>query len=107
MQNKKLKYSEIKPLREQLIEEQHGLCNLCQHELDNPCLDHCHINGNIRAVLCRGCNSLLGKLENNLARNKITPLKLKNILENIWEYRFNIREEIHPTHGKKKTRRKK
>lgn len=57
----RLKTTEIKEAKEVLLEEQEYICPLCDKDLSeeeprNICLDHCHITGQIRAVLCRNCN---------------------------------------------------
>lgn len=45
--------------------EQGDICPLCERPLgDDIVLDHDHKTGDIRAVLHRWCNSLLGKVEN-------------------------------------------
>lgn len=59
-----------------MIEEQHGLCAICGlvlrleagvGALDKPYLDHSHVTGKLRAVLCRYCNWHIGHLENEMA----------------------------------------
>jgi hypothetical protein len=97
----KMKYKDVPVLRNKLLEEQDGLCLLCCSEIDSPVLDHNHKNGLIRGVLCRLCNTFLGKIENNMVRNRITDDKLKNICDNLFNYRNIIRDEVHPTFGKK------
>jgi len=100
----KLKYREIKPWRDSLLIEQEQCCALCGETIDSdPVLDHCHTTGYVRGVLHRGCNALLGKLERNLAINKITPSRLKAICENLSEYTEHHHSVIHPTHKPKKT----
>ncbi len=39
------------------------VCMLCgvQFKQTKKCLDHCHITGRIRGVLCNNCNTFLGK----------------------------------------------
>jgi hypothetical protein len=96
----KIKPKDIKPLREQILKEQHGLCAIC-HELvlsTEAVLDHCHKTGYIRAVLHRGCNAYIGHLENNMARNRITPNRLNQILTNFPMYIANHRLITHPSH---------
>lgn len=46
------------------IEEQHSECAICHCSIDarSP-LDHSHVTGNARGVLCGKCNMLLGKVE--------------------------------------------
>ena len=102
---RKLKHSEIKSTREDYIIKQRGTCALCEEIIDSPVLDHSHTTGHIRGVLCRGCNCILSKVENNLAINKITPSKLHMILMNMEEYMITESELIHPTF-KDKTKKK-
>lgn len=97
----KLKYSEVKPLREKLLQEQTGCCALCQHPVINDAvLDHCHKTGVIRGVLHRGCNALLGKIENNMPRNRVDMGQLAKIAENLIKYLVATpkSEFLHPTH---------
>ena len=108
----KLKHSQVKPLREQLLIEQNHLCCLCQQVIDptstnGPVLDHSHTSGHIRGVLHRFCNTYLSKIENGRTRNLITPIMLKEILNNVEAYMLNEREELHPAHTKVKRQPKK
>lgn len=64
----KLTYSQVAPVRANILLKQSGCCVLCGRKPRTPCLDHCHTNGWVRGVLCSGCNAMLGKLENNRAR---------------------------------------
>lgn len=49
-------------------------CALCPVKLtpddENACLDHDHITGDIRGVLCRNCNQMEGKVHNCSRRAK-------------------------------------
>lgn len=96
----KIKPKEIKALRESILAEQRGACAICHEQLDpaEAVLDHCHKTGYIRAVLHRGCNAYIGHLENNMARNRITPARLLKILANFMLYINTHRLIIHPTH---------
>jgi hypothetical protein len=96
----KIKPKDIKPLRQEILLEQHGLCAICQEHIDleEAVLDHCHKTGYIRAVLHRGCNAYIGHMENNLARNRITPSRLAKILANFNLYINSHRLMLHPTH---------
>lgn len=43
-------------------------CEICDREFGNgltPYVDHCHVNGHIRGVLCNSCNTKLGWYERN------------------------------------------
>ena len=107
----KLKPKDIKPLREQILNEQQNRCAICHEAVlpDEAVLDHCHKTGYIRAVLHRGCNAYIGHMENNLARNKITPARLQTILDNFLIYINSHRLYVHPTHlteDEKKARQK-
>lgn len=52
---------------EQLIDmlfEQNGRCAMCrQFFFRTPCVDHCHITGALRELLCAGCNHGLSFIE--------------------------------------------
>jgi hypothetical protein len=45
---------------------QRGKCALCLIELaQKPVIDHCHITGEVRSLLCTMCNSMLGFAKDN------------------------------------------
>jgi hypothetical protein len=67
-------------------------------EASEAVLDHDHKTGYIRGSLHRGCNALLGKIENSLVINKITPEKLQGILANLVSYQSQHHDVLHPTH---------
>ena len=96
----KLKYSQIKSYREQQLTQQFNCCSLCGQAItDDAVLDHDHRSGLIRKVLHRGCNALLGKIENNMARNKVDIVRLKQLTANLIDYITTQHTEIlHPTH---------
>ncbi len=105
----KLRYSEIKPFRDQLLVKQQGCCALCGEIVaGDEVLDHDHKTGKIRQVLHRGCNSLLGKIENNLARNRVTAVRLRHFSANLIKYIEQEYEDIvHPTYLTKEERKMK
>lgn len=74
---KRLKPSEVKAYREERIIVQGGVCELCGLPLsiNDAVLDHSHKYGWIRGVLHRGCNALLGKIENNYKRVGVPDLE--------------------------------
>lgn len=94
------KPKDIKPLREQFLKEQLGLCALCHEPIaeGEAVLDHAHDTGHLRSVLHRGCNAFIGHIENNQARNKITPARLARILANFERYVQTQKPILHPTH---------
>ncbi len=99
----KLKRTEIKSYRELQLQQQQNLCALCgEHILDDAVLDHDHKSGLIRRVLHRGCNSMLGKIENNMPRSRITMARLDAFARNLVTYITNAHTDlIHPTHKEK------
>lgn len=96
----KLKHREIAEYRVQFLEQQQGRCALCNEPIeDDAVLDHCHKTGRLRRVLHRGCNSMLGKIENNMPRSQMTSDRLREFAKRLVLY---IEDEwddiIHPTH---------
>lgn len=51
---------------EQLLADQDHVCAICGsgHELH---VDHCHVGGHVRGLLCSQCNTALGLLRENPA----------------------------------------
>ena len=99
----KLKNSEIKKVRLELLALQENLCSICKFPctIDEAVLDHDHKHGHIRAVLHRGCNSLLGKNENNAPRYGLKRNQLIAFLLGASEYldfhEANQTDMIHPS----------
>ena len=68
---------------ESIVEKQGGKCPVCKKLLSettktkSPHVDHNHITGNIRGVLCGKCNRGIGFIEDNveIAKNIIEYLK--------------------------------
>lgn len=50
------------------IKNQQGLCAICGKELINPQVDHCHVSGCFRGMLCKTCNTGLGKFGDSFSR---------------------------------------
>lgn len=48
---------------EQLLEEQGGMCKICREVLLKPEVDHDHVTGEVRGLLCRHCNVMVGWME--------------------------------------------
>lgn len=57
-----------------MFDEQHGCCKICgRHQVEfqkRLSVDHNHVTGKVRALLCHNCNSILGD-----AREKIDVLE--------------------------------
>ncbi len=49
---------------EELYKSQNGKCFLCESK-DNLCVDHNHISGKVRNILCKKCNTALGMVNDN------------------------------------------
>jgi len=98
----KLKYKEIAPLRAKLLIEQDHCCRLCGDPIDSEeaVLDHDHRSGLLRGVLHRGCNSLLGKIENSMPRSRVDLGRLSQIADNLILYLTAdpVSDQLHPTH---------
>lgn len=43
------------------------ICEICKEPVDLPHLDHNHINGKFRGILCSGCNVGLGMMKESIA----------------------------------------
>lgn len=98
----RLTASQVAPLRATLLTQQGGRCALCQL----PCpprlavLDHDHSTGAVRGVLHRGCNSLLGKLENNAARYGVASIGTfaNGVSGYLRTHMVNVTGKLHPTY---------
>ena len=99
---RRIKTTEVGNVRLQLLQAQAGNCALCR----TPCtaaqavLDHDHGTGAVRAVLHRGCNALLGKLENNAARYGVRDIGVfaNGVAQYLRTHLTNITGLLHPTH---------
>ena len=105
----KLKTIEIKQYREAQLLNQNNQCALCGEVIiEDAVLDHCHKTGLIRQVLHRGCNSLLGKIENSMPRSRVDIRRLEGIAHNLVNYLKTTHTEVlHPTHLTKEERNEK
>lgn len=70
---RKLTRSQLRPLVMRLLQQQGGVCPLCQLPIDmsikgEAVCDHNHITGRVRGVLHRSCNAALGKMEHAVGR---------------------------------------
>lgn len=97
----RLKPKEVKTTRLDLRAKQNYTCALCHLPLaeDKAVLDHAHDTGAIRATLHRGCNALLGKLENNHKRYGVNlDAFLKGVSGYIEQHKTNQTGLLHPSH---------
>lgn len=95
--------SQVKFIRDCLLEKQRGKCPLCGRAVEMPTLDHYHGkkqfgSGLVRGVICNTCNRMTGVVENNLIRNGIDYSDAPQFLRCLSDYLENKRERyIHPT----------
>ena len=54
----------------ELLTEQNGVCAICQEEPTKKQLavDHCHVTGTVRGLLCGPCNQAIGLLKHSIKR---------------------------------------
>lgn len=102
---KRLTATQVKLLRVKLAAEQGNRCALCGGQFGvkaptDPVLDHDHKTGAVRGVLHRGCNSLLGKVENNAPRYGVRDVFAfcAGIPNYLRQHLTNITGYLHPTH---------
>lgn len=60
----------------EMFSNQNGKCAICNKELDNCHIDHCHKTNIVRGLLCIRCNMALGLLKDdiNFLKNAIKYL---------------------------------
>jgi hypothetical protein len=108
-----MKEGDIPELRERLLKRQDGICPICIKVVDAPCLDHHHVKrikgtGQIRGVLCRACNTFIGKMENNCVRYGVKMETLPAVLRNTALYLEKPHfPYIHPSEREKPKKLKK
>lgn len=86
----RIKHAEKKKYRDLLVKLQGGKCPLCgrSFKVVDPVLDHDHITGELRGVLCRNCNAMEGKITGNkgAATRASNKLEAKNWLRRLVNY---------------------
>lgn len=60
---------------DQMIIKQVGRCALCDDPMRNPHVDHSHVSGIVRGLLCLHCNSMLGRVE------RVSMIRIEAYLE--------------------------
>lgn len=64
------RYGLTKPQVLDMLDSQSGLCFLCNRPVElgkyKGVVDHSHTTGEVRAILCHDCNTVVGFLENNM-----------------------------------------
>jgi hypothetical protein len=99
---RRLKHAEVRGVRGEFLLRQGNLCDLCKTAVQekDAVLDHDHRTGAVRGVLHRGCNSLLGKLENNAARYGVRDIGVfaNGVASYLRRHMTNVTGLLHPTH---------
>ena len=109
MSTEKLPTRELAALRAKKLKRQKGVCPLCLEQIleGEATLDHCHVTGQIRAVLHRSCNAAEGQVlrwAKQRSRGDDPDLWLRNLLK-YWKKDWG-KNPVHPVHGRKRKRRK-
>ncbi len=98
----RLKTTQVATTRSELYRIQRGLCALCGCPIlpGEAVLDHDHGTGAVRAALHRGCNALLGKIENNHKRYGVANLAAftNGVAAYLQKHVTNQTGWLHPTH---------
>lgn len=50
---------------ESMLTSQDGRCAICGEHMRLPCIDHDHRSGQVRGLLCTGCNTGIGDLKDD------------------------------------------
>jgi hypothetical protein len=98
--SRRLTAKQLTEWRTRTAAEQKLLCALCGEPFTvaNPAVaDHDHVSGVLRAVLHRGCNSMLGVLENGRARYQLrSDVRFAKFLSSIQQYLWRQYGEDRP-----------
>lgn len=105
MSLKRLTAREVPIVKAAIIRLQGGTCPLCGRGLtvETGCMDHDHVTGKVRGILCRGCNGAEGKIKNAIARygggSRMDMVEfLQNLAKYIGHYRDNPRPFLYHLH---------
>src|SRR5690625_797576 len=105
---RRLKRTEVRQFKKDLIQKQGGVCPLCLEELlkelSKVALDHDHTTGECRGVLHLGCNRAEGSVLNSTGRtwregqdySAVIPF-IERILEYLKTHRTGVVDHRHKT----------
>lgn len=96
---RKLKQSQVKEYRDEMLKDQDGECSFCGQECKKPCLDHAHMEPykyKVRGVICNWCNIAIGKLENSKVRTGTSWDDFKASFPRVYKYVWNIQTVYDP-----------
>lgn len=63
-----------------MVAAQQNKCASCGDEMSPPVVDHCHVSGRVRGLLCNQCNTAAGLL-------KESPLRFAALMEYLRSHR--------------------
>lgn len=104
---RRLKITEVGPARDILMKRQGSVCWMCDEKLGGkigkqPVLDHCHVTGYVRDILCRNCNGMEGKVFNLARRAKQRGTEVQWLRKLLEYYERHSTPQhggvLHPTH---------
>jgi hypothetical protein len=110
---RQLKQKDVKPIREQLIKKEGGVCPVSKLDITcgDACLDHAHedslhpdsetVEGQVRGVLHKYANALEGAWRSKFRRSGLNGyMSFEEALINMHYYLMNNRElYLHPSHA--------
>ncbi len=112
--SRRITKAEVPAVRQRLLIQQKNQCALCGvnmqkkglvkgviKSLYRACLDHCHVGGQIRGILCNNCNGIEGKIFNlaRRARRNGTEIQFLAKLTRYWHHhKTNQTGLVHPDH---------
>lgn len=78
------KYGLLQEDYEKMLVLQNNLCAICETSVPGGtyhvfAVDHCHITGKVRGLLCKNCNTALGILKDNINSFERAAIYLKNL----------------------------
>lgn len=96
----RIKSTQVKAVRDELLDQQGGLCAICSKKPVIACLDHNHKTGAIRGVLCSGCNIYEGKVTKwqHMAQVEDLPTWLAGLARYLSTHSTDQTGLLHPTH---------
>jgi hypothetical protein len=77
---------------EAMLAQQHGACGICENPFQRtPCIDHCHVTGLVRGLLCNNCNLAIGNLQDNPSFAYRAGAYLERWVQHLWQL-YNNKE---------------
>ena len=99
---KRMRHADIPLVRAKIAKKQKHRCPICNRDMRKliMTLDHDHVTGYIRGVLCNHCNGNLGKIEGAINRMDVLGIGASIMLERIalWHLSSNLKKKlVHPS----------